>query len=30
MQRIVDKHQGLITYEEKEKIFITKITFFNV
>ena len=30
MRRIVDKHQGLITYEEKEKIFITKITFFNV
>lgn len=30
MRRIVDKYQGLITYEEKEKIFITKITFFNV
>lgn len=30
MRRIVDKHQGLIAYEEKEKIFITKITFFNV
>ena len=30
MQRIVDKYQGLITYEEKEKIFTTKITFFNV
>ena len=30
LRRIVDKHQGLITYEEKEKIFITKITFFNV
>lgn len=27
MQRIVDKYQGLITYEEKEKIFTTKITF---
>ena len=30
MRRIVDKYQGLITYEEKEKIFTTKITFFNV
>lgn len=30
MRRIVDKYQGLITYEEKGKIFITKITFFNV
>lgn len=30
MRRIVDKYQGLITYEEKEEIFITKITFFNV
>ena len=30
MRRLVDKHQGLIAYEEKEKIFITKITFFNV
>lgn len=30
MRRIVDKYQGLIAYEEKEKIFITKITFFNV
>lgn len=30
MRRIVDKYQGIITYEEKEKIFTTKITFFNV
>lgn len=30
MRRIVDKYQGLITYEEKEKIFTTKITFFNL
>lgn len=30
MRRIVDKYQGLITYEEKGKIFTTKITFFNV
>ena len=30
MRRIVDKYQGNITYEEKEKIFTTKITFFNV
>ena len=29
MRRIVDKYQGIITYEEKEKIFTTKITFFN-
>lgn len=30
MRRIVEKYQGLITYEEKGKIFTTKITFFNV
>ena len=30
MRRIVDKYQGIITYEEKEKILTTKITFFNV
>ena len=30
MRRIVDKYKGIITYEEKEKIFTTKITFFNV
>lgn len=30
MQRIVDKYQGIIIYEEKGKIFTTKITFFDV
>mgnify|MGYP004594788813 CR=1 FL=1 len=30
MRRIVDKYQGIITYEEKGRIFTTKIIFFDV